>query len=173
MKINRRHVIVGATAIAGGAFLSLGNFGQPPAPAPVLSKHEYALLTEIVDMIIPATDTAGAVSAGVPLYIAMMLNDWFQPLEREQFLAGLNDIDQRSPSADFLSASPDKRSAILRHLDNQNQGDYNFFHHLKKLTLNGYYTSEIGASKELRYAAIPGYYLGCIPFKEIGRTWAT
>jgi len=170
MKFSRRHVIIGTTALAGGVFL-LGDFGQ--IPAPVLSKHEYALLTEIVDMIIPATDTAGAVSAGVPLYIVTMFNDWFEPLEREQFLTGLNDVDQRSPSTDFLSASRDKRSEILRHLDNQNQSDYNFFHHLKKLTLRGYYTSEIGASEELRYAAIPGPYQGCIPFKEIGRTWAT
>jgi len=173
MKINRRHVIMGATAIAGGAFLSFGNFGQFSAPVPVMSKHEYKLLTEIVDMIIPATETAGAVSAGVPLYIEMMLNDWFQPHEREQFLAGLNDVGQRSPSADFLSASPDEQLAILRQLDNQDRDDYNFFHQLKKMTLDSYYTSEIGATEELRYAAIPGPYRGCILFKEVGRTWAT
>lgn len=169
MKINRRHVIMGATALAGGAFLSLGAFGQPPT----MNKHEFELLTEIVDMIIPATDTPGAKAAGVPLYIDMMLNDWMPPSERQRFLMGLNDVDRGSPSGDFLYCTPDKRAAILRKIDDPDREGYNFFHQLKELTLRGYYTSEPGATEELRYEVIPGPYRGCISFEEIGRTWAT
>ncbi|HET6567933.1 MAG TPA: gluconate 2-dehydrogenase subunit 3 family protein [Rhodothermales bacterium] len=47
-----------------------------------------------------------------------------------------------------------------------------FFGTMKELTLVGYYTSEAGATEELRHVPIPGRYDGCIPFSEVGRTWA-
>lgn len=47
-----------------------------------------------------------------------------------------------------------------------------FFRTMKELTVVGYYTSEIGATVELRHEAFPGRYEGCIPFTDIGRTWA-
>ncbi len=47
-----------------------------------------------------------------------------------------------------------------------------FWRTLKRLTLLGYYSSEPGATEELRYEAVPGRYDGCIPFAEVGRTWA-
>jgi hypothetical protein len=47
-----------------------------------------------------------------------------------------------------------------------------FFRTMKELTVLGYYTSQIGATKELRYVQVPGRFNGCVPFKTIGRTWA-
>jgi gluconate 2-dehydrogenase gamma chain len=47
-----------------------------------------------------------------------------------------------------------------------------FFRTMKELTVVGYYTSEIGATRELRHESFPGRYEGCIPFSDIGRTWA-
>jgi gluconate 2-dehydrogenase gamma chain len=47
-----------------------------------------------------------------------------------------------------------------------------FFRTLKELTLVGYYTSEAGATVELRHEAVPGRFEGCIPFETVGRTWA-
>jgi hypothetical protein len=47
-----------------------------------------------------------------------------------------------------------------------------YFRLLKELVLLGYYTSEAGATRELRYAAVPGAFRGCVPLAEIGRAWA-
>jgi gluconate 2-dehydrogenase gamma chain len=47
-----------------------------------------------------------------------------------------------------------------------------FFRTMKELTLVGYYTSEPGATKELRHEPVPGRFQGCIPFSQVGRTWA-
>ena len=44
-----------------------------------------------------------------------------------------------------------------------------FFYTLKKLTLFGYYTSEIGFSKELGDSIIPAGHDGCAPLVEIKR----
>lgn len=38
-----------------------------------------------------------------------------------------------------------------------------FFRTMKELTLLGYYTSEVGATQELHYVAVPGRYDGCVP----------
>jgi gluconate 2-dehydrogenase subunit 3-like protein len=48
-----------------------------------------------------------------------------------------------------------------------------FFRAMKELTILGYYTSQPGATKELRYVQVPGRYDGCVPFAKIGREWAT
>jgi len=48
-----------------------------------------------------------------------------------------------------------------------------FFHTMKELTLLGYYTSQPGATKELRYVQVPGRFDGCVPFSKVGRAWAT
>jgi gluconate 2-dehydrogenase gamma chain len=47
-----------------------------------------------------------------------------------------------------------------------------FFRTMKELTVVGYYTSEAGATRELRYEQVPGRYEACIPFSDVGRTWA-
>lgn len=47
------------------------------------------------------------------------------------------------------------------------------FRTLKELTILGYYTSQPGATKELRYLQVPGRYDSCVPFAKIGRAWAT
>jgi gluconate 2-dehydrogenase gamma chain len=46
-----------------------------------------------------------------------------------------------------------------------------FFRRLKELSLLGYYTSEVGATKELRVSPM-GAYHGDVPFRTLGRTWA-
>jgi gluconate 2-dehydrogenase gamma chain len=47
-----------------------------------------------------------------------------------------------------------------------------FFPVLKDLVTVGYFTSEVGATKAVRYDPNPGAYRGCVPLKEIGRAWA-
>lgn len=47
-----------------------------------------------------------------------------------------------------------------------------FFRVMKELTLVGYYTSEAGATRELRYARVPGRFDGCVPFATLGRAWS-
>nr|WP_159931264.1 gluconate 2-dehydrogenase subunit 3 family protein [Oceanicoccus sp. KOV_DT_Chl] len=46
-----------------------------------------------------------------------------------------------------------------------------FFPKLKELVVVGYYTSEIGATEELRYNPMPMTYKGDIPVTEDTRNW--
>ena len=48
-----------------------------------------------------------------------------------------------------------------------------FFRTMKELTILGYYTSQPGATQELRYVQVPGRFEGCVPLAKDGRAWAT
>jgi hypothetical protein len=37
----------------------------------------------------------------------------------------------------------------------------------------GFFTSEPGATKALRYIAVPGHYDGNLPYKKGDKAWAT
>ena len=47
-----------------------------------------------------------------------------------------------------------------------------YFTMIKNLTLFGYFTSEPGATKALRYKQTPGYFSGDIPYKKGEKSWA-
>lgn len=56
--------------------------------------------------------------------------------------------------------------------DGFTENDRKLFKQFKALVTFGYYTSEIGASQELAYLAIPGGYKGNFKFKDVGKAWA-
>jgi gluconate 2-dehydrogenase gamma chain len=55
--------------------------------------------------------------------------------------------------------------------DPEDTGRGSFFRTLKELVLVGYYTSEVGATQELRENPI-GIWRADVPYSEIGRAWA-
>jgi hypothetical protein len=44
---------------------------------------------------------------------------------------------------------------------------------MKQLAILGYFTSKEGATKALRYVAVPGKYDGALPYKKGDKAWAT
>ena len=55
--------------------------------------------------------------------------------------------------------------------DPEDVGRQAFFRTLKELVLVGYYTSEVGATQELRVNPM-GSWTGDMPYSEVGRAWA-
>ena len=146
-----------------------------------LDAHQNATVTTIAELIIPATDTPGAKGAKVNEFIDLLLTEWYEPSETKEFLNGLSDVDAQSKqkfSSAFVDSTPAQQTELLSQLDAaamafsasqkqtmQTQGlplPMNFFYQMKKLTLAGYYTSEIGFSQELGRSIIPPH-AGCAP----------
>lgn len=152
-----------------------------------VSPEENELITSLTECIIPQTDTPGAKAAKVNEFIDLMLADWLPVEEADHFRKGLADVDTRAQNqfqSHFAGCTTEQQNSILNELQDEAIAGLKlidpqdkkalrpFFAHLKELTLIGYYTSEIGASQELRYMAAAGVYNGCVPFSEIGRAWA-
>ncbi len=160
---------------------------QPPPGYKVrtLTPHLNETVIAMTEQIIPATDTPGAKGARVNEFIDVILTEWATPEERVHFIEGLEDIDKQSQklfAKNFVDASPDQQLAQLRAIDDvtlagrvarahhgnhveppdqQLKGD--FWEVFKRITVHGYYTSEIGFSQELKLQIIPGAQHGCQP----------
>lgn len=163
-----------------------------------LNPQQNATVTTIAELIIPATDTPGAKGAKVNEFIDLLLTEWYEPAETKQFLAGLADVDARSRkkfSAAFVDCTPAQQTELMKEFDAaamefaamQKQAvqkhamqkpvmqteaaptPMNFFYQMKKLTLAGYYTSEIGFSQELGKRIIPSGHAGCAPIPVVAR----
>ena len=137
------------------------------------------------------TDTPGAKGARVNEFIDFILTDWATDEERKRFLSGFAEVDQLSKTLfgkDFIDASPAQQEDLLRHLDQRlaeersilaprryvrrerdQELDGSFFSVVKRMTLYGYYTSEIGFTKELRKEIIPGAYHGCTTVSDTSK----
>ncbi len=57
--------------------------------------------------------------------------------------------------------------------DTMNEYDGHFYPMIKELTLFGFFTSQPGATKALRYIQTPGSYQGNVPYKKGDKAWAT
>lgn len=152
------------------------------APLQTLTAAQAELVATVAELILPTTDTPGAREAGVDRFVDGMLTTVYSDDERNRFLAGLADLDTRAQQAagsTFVKSTPEVQISILKELQAEavraresGAPDQPFFSMMKELTLVGYYTSEIGATQELRYVHTAGRYDGDVPLEEIGRAYA-
>ncbi len=174
-----------ATGILGGC--RVGPRSEPFVPK-TLSAEQNDLVTTIAELIIPETDTGGARAARVNEFIDKMLSDWLPAEEKNRFMAGLTNVDAAAVEAggtSFVDLSADAQTKILSGLEaarvewrervasgDADRAEMPFFEMIRELTIVGYYTSEIGASQELKYEIVFEAYEGDVPYAEIGRAWS-
>lgn len=171
------------TAPVWSSILTACNTAGDAYTSSVLSPDQFTLMTRLVDIIIPETDTPGALAAGVPVFIDQILEKVYDEADRQRFIAGLVYIDQVGMDVDmkpFVQIDSTLQLSLMGDLERtartytrQGPKDIPIFAEVKNLAMNGYFTSEIGATQALKYVAIPGAYKGCEPLSEYPQTWAT
>ena len=133
-------------------------------PPQFFSAEQMKVVSRLADLIIPASDTPGAVAAGVPAYIDLVVSK--NPELKTVFTAGLKWL-----SSGFLGLSEEKQIAMLQPLSDAidaappRTAQQRFFRALKNLTSDGYYTSKIGLRDELGYTG--NTVLGEFPSCEV------
>lgn len=194
--MNRRRVLRASALLLGTALspacqraLESGADLSAPPVGGSLSARQRQLVGVLADLIIPATDTPGAVAAGVPAFIEQIVVDWYTAAELQIFLDGLAELDDAARahwSVGFLEIPAARQAQLLRELEPPLEGspessglwaglppgasgDVPFYQKLKELTVLGYYTSEAAAGTELEYRPMPGSYDGDALFG--GRQW--
>ena len=133
---------------------------QDWAPRGLTTRQNDAVIA-LTELIIPDTGpapgTPGAKAARVNRFVDTVLQGAV-PADRDTFLKGLAWIDARSTTLfgkDFLAASAADQTALLTRISKEGNPDdedpmgTEFFQAIKVMTINGYYTSEIGLHQEL------------------------
>jgi len=200
--IGRVALIMGG-AVIGAEFFISGCKSTSKKVNDLFTEDHVAFLNEVADTILPTTSSPGAKAADVGHFMAVMVQDCYAPADQKIFVDGmakLEDASQKKFGNKFLDLSPQQRTDLLVALDKEqkdfttqrnkaidadklkhaNEKSYkgpelpnHYFRMIKELTLLGYFTSEIGATKALRYIAVPGRYDGCVPYKKGDKAWAT
>jgi hypothetical protein len=119
---------------------------------------DFETVSRIADLIIPETDTPGAVAASVPAYIDLIIsrNSAQQSLANDG-LRWLDEDAKRFGKTRFVALTEQQQMSILQPLcDALDAGKTEgrltqFFALLKNLTADGYYTSRIGLMQDLGY----------------------
>jgi hypothetical protein len=134
----------------------------------VLSAHQDRTVVLLSERILPRTDTPGASDALVNRYIDYMLKAGLPAAERDEFLAGLQWLDNYCRLRHdrlFAELSEPDQIAVLTTINEGGAGaeGHKFFSQAKDLTLRGYYTSRPGLMQELEYRGNGVYtsYPGC------------
>jgi hypothetical protein len=132
--------------------------GQAAAAPKFFTPQELALVEAISDMIIPTdTHSPGAKAAGVPAFIDLMVSESSQETQTlwRDGLAAVERISREKFSAGFDAASEEQRTKLLTDISKDerkpNTVEERFWVAIKNLTIDGYYTSEIGIHQDLQY----------------------
>jgi hypothetical protein len=194
--------VLGGVAFVGGSRLlaavekaSAASKGTPGE----FSEQDIAFLDEIAETILPATKTPGAKAAKTGAFMALMVTDSYSPAEQKIFREGMRRVDEatmKANSLSFMAATPQQRLAVLTTFDHEQKRvmdlreagapatsvsgpeaaikqPAHYFRMMKELALLGYFTSEIGCTKALRYVESPGRFDACIPYTPGEPAWAS
>lgn len=186
MNIDRRDALAGIVAMFGASLFApiaraaVGDVtpisvGAPTTP--VFTAPQRALMTALSERVMPTTDTPGAIAAGVPEFIEKLLADWALPDERTPIVVGLDAIEARS-QADYkvaaAAATPEQQDALLTlAMEDKLPGGTEFFQKFRQLVITGYFTSEIGITKERKYLPVPGRYDGAYLYSNVNRVFSS
>lgn len=191
---SRRGFIAGITAIVGtsGAAQLLGGNGISVAmaytPDPnstktagkILSEAQMRQLRDISAVVIPKTETPGAAEVDAHGFVDNQLFHCHTKDQQQQAVSILEKIDEVASGRlhkNFSDCDKQQQYDLLISLEQTENGfndlDKQNFKFVKSLIIYGYYTSEVGASKELAYLAVPGGFTGSVPYDTVGKGWGS
>ena len=142
--------------------------------ASLLTPERARVMEALAEIIIPATDTPGASEAGVTEFVAALVDGWLDDDDRDRFLAGLDTVDpacRERFGSPFADCAPGEQEAFVRGLDDELTAlredpaadeTAHFFHNVKRFTITGYFTSDVGLDA-LGYRTTFRTFEGCAP----------
>jgi hypothetical protein len=164
-----------------------------------LTSEEKFITTHLTDLILPASETIGALDVQVPQFIDLVLHKVAAKKDQEKFKKGTlffknafkkifaKEISEGTKN-DFLimlntyfNISSEKQTQIFKLLESDQVSSdneeryyiYSYLMFIRSYTLFGYFTSEKVGTGILTYDPTPGFYNGCVPIEEAGNIPST
>ncbi|MDA7881466.1 gluconate 2-dehydrogenase subunit 3 family protein [Akkermansiaceae bacterium] len=148
---------------------------------------QRAQVAMIAEAIIPETDTPGAIEAGVPEWIEVIVKDCFEEADQRIIIDGLADLALRCQKAhgkSIAQLSGKEQVAFLNKMNHDTQAEKRerakkegkqrrtFLEQFKDLTKLCYCSSEVGATQAFEYHLVPGKWVASMPLEPGQKAWA-
>ncbi|MEM6321348.1 MAG: gluconate 2-dehydrogenase subunit 3 family protein [Bacteroidota bacterium] len=196
--MNRREALKN-TGIAAGAGVLMPSFlfllqscknepklGWQPQ---FLNIEEAKMLTALIDVILPKTDTPGGLDVNVDKFLDKVFAEMYdesaqQAVRKDMAAFNANCVEKFGNTFDQLD---DQQQVTILKAEEANGGQFNpgvwgtavgeqgpisFYRSLKSMMLWAYLSSEEIGKHVLNYDPIPAAYIGCMPLAEVGNKWS-
>lgn len=145
--MNRRTAVKNLFIIAGGLALLPSCLREQGGASIVLdnlkiTSDQEDKLAELVELLIPETDTPGGKSLNLHLFVLKMVDDCHSPVDQQYFIDGL-----KSLKGNFEGFWKEESASQFAEI-------------VKKRTIQGYLNSEYVMKNKLIYELVPGRYNG-------------
>jgi len=171
--MDRRSVVKGLLIFAGGvAVLPSCVLEEGKASIPLdhldVSAEQEELLAEMVETILPATDTPGAKAMGLHLFTLKMLDDCYGQEDQQAFMQGMAAFAQlakEQAGKRFTRCNPEQRQELIAAVNAGQAPEevLTFYRILKSETIKGYLNSELVMTTLRVYELVPGRYEAYYP----------
>lgn len=133
------------------------------------SEEEFLSLKNLLDFILPKTDSPSAVEVGVHLSIDNMVGLVYNPDEQKKFKKQFDSLKPFGASSDQLN----QLKEVLKSNDEMSKEVKTAFLALKQQAVAYYLSTEEIGKTYLNYLPVPGKYEPCISLDSVdGKAWA-
>ncbi len=153
------------------------------------SEVEAKTISGIVDIMLPRTDTPGALDVKVDMFIDKVIAKTYDDKGQENMQNEISDFNTecKSKFGDIFVHLNDAQKTKVLEAAEKNSGKINpgiwgktvgeqepigFYRSLKSMAIWAYTTAEEIGEKVLSYDPIPGNFEGCVPVSEVGNRWS-
>jgi hypothetical protein len=153
------------------------------------TEGEAKTISMLVDMILPRTDTPGALDVKSDMFIDKVIAKTYDEEGQDNIRAEIVAFNAKAKDkyGDFFyNLGETDRTQILKNAE-LNSGKFNpgiwgksvgnqepvgFYRSMKSMAIWAYFTSEEMGENVLSYDPIPGTYEPCKPVSEVGNRWS-
>ncbi|MFH6604369.1 gluconate 2-dehydrogenase subunit 3 family protein [Maribacter algicola] len=153
------------------------------------TEEEAKTVSTLIDMILPRTDTPGALDVKADMFIDKVIGKTYDDEGQKRMrdaIAAFNEDCKKDFGDVFINLGEDERIKVLQK-NEANSGKFSrgvwgtavgkqepigFYRSMKSMAIWAYFTSEEIGENVLSYDPIPGGYEACKPISEVGNRWS-
>lgn len=153
------------------------------------TETEAKTITLLLDMILPRTDTPGALDVKSHIFIDKVIAEGYDKEGQDNMraeIAAFNEKCKLTYGDIFIDLSEEDRIKVLKEEEASSgkfspgvwgtsvgpQETIGFYRSMKSMAIWAYFTSEEIGENVLNYDPIPGKYEPCKPLSEVGNKWS-
>ncbi len=158
-------LLFGVAASPGTLTRALAGMADASSAPRYLTASQYQVVAALAERLLPASDTPGAIDAGVPPFIDVAYGLFTSAEGRNRLRTGLTALEH----GEFDSLAPSAQDDLIRAIATADEAPgKSWLREFRSLTFLGYFTSEAAAKSGFMWDPVPGGYNGCMPLAETG-----